>query len=238
MIEEVADLRQHSGVRCLPNDPNGMKDPKQTRDIRRAIPYMMEEGHRLKQLRNLRYGAFGVCTEMLRHVFALLDPSLLSDYDSVAGEVAQLRHLDDTKTRAPGSDPFILRSLLINLMTYEHRNTSDWRHGLVGQVAMGDYRGGDLLVRELGLRIESKPESLLLFRGRELRHATTEWTGRRFVVVSAVHESVKRWAFRRLGRPVPPDDVPGPEDDCFEVDQEDEVPENPSHADRGKRARG
>lgn len=183
---------------------------------------MVDEGHRLKQLEKLRYGPFRMCTEMLRQVFEVLDPSLLSDYDSVAKEVAKLPYLDDTKT-CDRDDPFILRSLLINLMTYEHRSTSAWHHGFVGQVIMGDYHGGDLLFRELGLRIESKPQSLQLFRGRELRHATTEWTGRRSVVVSTVHESVKRWAFRRLGRPVPPD-VPAL-DDCLDIDQEDVVPE-------------
>ncbi|KAK7756778.1 hypothetical protein SLS62_001221 [Diatrype stigma] len=220
------------GVRASPNDPNGMQNPKQTRDIRRAIPYMVGEGHRLKQLEKLRKGPFRLCTEMLRHVFKILDPSLLSDYDSVAKEVAKLPYLDETKT-LEHDDPFVLRSLLINLMTYEQRNTSDWHCGLTGQVVMGDFDGGDLLLRELGLRIEGKRQSLQLYRGRELRYATTEWTGRRFVLVSTVHEAVKRWAFRSMGRSVPPD-IP-PFDDCLDIDQEDVVPENRPRGTRRRR---
>lgn len=206
-----------------------MQDPKQTRDIRRAIPYMVDGGHRLQQFEKLRHGPFKLCTQMLRQLFADLDPSLLSDYESVAKEVAKLRHLDDTSTIGQ-DDPFVLRSLLINLMTYEKRYTSTWHRGLVGQVVMGDYHGGDILLRELGLQIESKPESLQLFRGRELRHATTAWNGRRFVVVHSVHEAVKRWAFRRLGRPIPPD-VSALDDD-LDIDQEDVVPETDPHGNR------
>lgn len=183
---------------------------------------MIEEAHKLKQFMNLRYGTFGACTEMLRHIFGLVDPELLDDYRSVAREVAKLRYLDKTETRTQ-DDPFILRALLINVLTNEHRDASDWHYGLAGLVPFGNFQGGDLLVRELGLQIESKSGCLQLLRGRELRHAITEWTGRRFVVVTTTHEPVKRWAFRRLDKPVP-ENVPVL-NDCLDMNQEDSVPE-------------
>ncbi|KAH8777452.1 hypothetical protein F5883DRAFT_350136, partial [Diaporthe sp. PMI_573] len=88
---------------------------------------------------------------------------------------------------------FVMRALLVNLMTYEHRDTGDWHHGYAFLIPVGDYSGGDLVLRELGLQVEAPPGCLQMFRGRELRHSITKWTGRRFVCVSVTHEAVRRW---------------------------------------------
>ncbi|RYP45525.1 hypothetical protein DL768_008160 [Monosporascus sp. mg162] len=63
---------------------------------------------------------------------------------------------------------------------------------------------GDLLLRELGLRIKSCRGCVQLIRGHEPWHPTTKRTGRWSVVVNATHEGVRRWARRQTGG----DDVP------------------------------
>ncbi|KAI1081669.1 hypothetical protein F5B20DRAFT_534916 [Whalleya microplaca] len=208
----------HFGTICSIGDPNGKKSPGVTRDSSRAI----ERAAVADQYAKLRHGAFRACTEMLNHVFRLLDPNLLEEYKKVGKELVKpwRSGLIDTGSQ---DETFLLRAVLINLMTDEHKDLSDWHYGLAGIIPIGSFEGGDLLTRELGLQTESKPGCLQLFRGRELRHSITKWTGRRFVVTSSTHEAVKRWAFRRMGQSVS-DDIPEV-NDCFDVDQEDIRPE-------------
>ncbi|KAI1338759.1 hypothetical protein F5Y15DRAFT_416531 [Xylariaceae sp. FL0016] len=213
----------HFGVRCAVGDPTGQDDPQSTKDSRKRIVYDNIE----KQLHTLRYSALGVCTELVAFFFGILDAKLLEDYRKVAAEVTKLgfrkfetRRVDET---------FTLQALLVNLMTYDHRDACDWHRGLVGLVAVGSYEGGDLLLRDLGLRLESSSGCVQLIRGRELRHSITKWTGRRFVVVNTVHEAVRQWAFRRRGE-VPRDpttttpfSAPCLDAECAEL--EDIIPE-------------
>ncbi|CAJ2511347.1 Uu.00g069720.m01.CDS01 [Anthostomella pinea] len=223
-----SDLRKaksgayHFGHRCGLIDPQGKHEPRLTRDLGSQFPEV-ETNTVMKHLYHLRYGALGACTEMIRLVFGLLDPNLLDDYTKVAKEVGGIVYQQPFVTRRE-NEVFCLRAILINLMTYEHVDRMDWHHGFAALVPMGDYQGGDLLTRELGLQIESRPGCLQLLRGRELRHSITKWTGRRFVVVSTTHNAVKRWAFARMGKDVP--DEPAEIDDCLDIGQEDVLPED------------
>ncbi|OTA90813.1 hypothetical protein M434DRAFT_397686, partial [Hypoxylon sp. CO27-5] len=170
---------------------------------------------------NLQLSAFGACTEVVRFFFALLDPRLLDEYVRVAKEIGRQRcAFFETRRR---DDPFVMRAALINLMTNEHKDQGDWHYGFAGLVSVGEFQGGDLLLRELGLRIVSPPGCVQLIRGRELRHSITRWSGRRFVVVSVTHEPVRRYALRKLGEDVP-SSTPTTQS-CLEANLEDELPE-------------
>ena len=175
----------------------------------------------------MNYSALGACTEISKFFFEILDPALLQKYIRVADEVAKLEYIP-FKTRRSG-EPFMMRALLVNLMTYEHRDTGDWHYGYAFLLPLGDYRGGDLVLRELGLQIEAPPGCLQMFRGRELRHSITKWTGRRFVCVNVTHEAVRRWALRSLGEDVtstPTSVAPSIMADCIDKEPEDIVPED------------
>lgn len=179
-----------------------------------------------EQLLKLRYSAFGACTELSRFFFQILEPELLKDYVRVADQAAKVEL--PFKTRRSG-EPFLMRALLVNLMTYEHQDTGDWYHGFAFLLPMGDFAGGDLVLRELGLQIEAPPGCLQMLRGRELRHSITKWTGRRFVCVNVTHEAVRRWALRSMGEEVtetPTSLAPSPMADCIDVEPEDVVPED------------
>ncbi|RYP13953.1 hypothetical protein DL767_010475 [Monosporascus sp. MG133] len=214
----------HFGGHCETGDPNGKKCPFPTRDS--TVRTMHGQSQVLPQLHKLRFSAFGACTELARFFFGLLDPELLRQYTRVAAEVGKLGFVPFETRRQ--EDPFVIRALLVNLMTNEHRDLSDWQRGFAALVPVGDFEGGDLVLRGLGLQIRSPPGCVQLIRGRELRHSITRWKGRRFVVVNATHDAVRKWALRRMGEDV--SDVPTPEasgDNCMveleDYRQEDQV---------------
>lgn len=77
---------------------------------------------------------------------------------SVVNEVRQANPERGFATRQEvGKEPFAMRALLVNLMTTEHNDVGDWQNGIVGLAMVGGYEGGDLLLRELCLRISSGP---------------------------------------------------------------------------------
>ncbi|KAK7728718.1 hypothetical protein SLS63_006579 [Diaporthe eres] len=215
------DPRQAKSV----GDPNGQKLPAPTKDLSGyRVP---EGGNALHQLKKLRYSAFGACTEISRFFFQVLDPDLLQKYIRVADEVAKLDYIQFQTRRS--NEPFLMRALLVNLMTYEHKDTGDWHHGYAFLLPVGDFTGGDLVLRELGLQIEAPSGCLQMFRGRELRHSITKWTGRRFVCVNVTHEAVHRWARRSMGEEVtgtPTSRAASIMADCIGVEPEDVVPED------------
>ncbi|RYO93573.1 hypothetical protein DL766_003945 [Monosporascus sp. MC13-8B] len=119
-------------------------------------------------LHKLRFSAFGACTELARFFFGLLDPELLRKYTRVAAEVSKLGFVPFETGRE--EDP-------------------DWQRAFAALVPVGDFEGGDLVLRELGLQIRSPPGCAQLIRGRELRHSITSWKERRFVVINTTHDA-------------------------------------------------
>ncbi|KAH9999724.1 hypothetical protein F4779DRAFT_635797, partial [Xylariaceae sp. FL0662B] len=210
----------HFGGHCEIGDPNGKKGVGPTKDSATRHGGAKQV---LQELPKFRYSALGACTEVISFLFDLVDPDLLAEYKAIAEQASQLGYIP-FQTRQQ-DDPFVLKAVLVNLMTNEHRDDSDCRYGLAGLAPLGDFQGGDLLLRELGLQIESKSGCVQLIRGRELRHSITKWTGRRFVVVSTNHEAVRRWARRRMGLNVN-DSVSSRVNSCFDVNQEDVLPED------------
>ncbi|RYP05202.1 hypothetical protein DL764_003982 [Monosporascus ibericus] len=173
----------------------------------------------LPQLHKLRFSALGACTELARFFFSLLDPELLRQYTRVTAKVGKLGFVPFETCRQ--EDPLVIRALLVNLITNGHRDLGDWQRGFAALVPVGDFEGGDLVLRELGLQICSPPGCVQLIRGRELRHSIMRWKGRRFVVANATHGAVRRWALRRIGKDVSEDPTSEASDDNCMVELED-----------------
>lgn len=55
---------------------------------------------------------------------------MLAEYLSVSNKLSDLDVPLNFETRRRGEDPFTLKALLINSMTYEHKDKSDWIGGL------------------------------------------------------------------------------------------------------------
>lgn len=189
----------HGGQGAMVGDPHGTKGTMSKPDFTTSIA---NYPHVLAQQEKLRYSAFGGCTEVLKFMFKIWDPALYDEYMAVSQEIAAKMNAEtggnDFETRRDG-DPFTMRALLINLLTTDHQDESDWQNGIAGLVAVGDYEGGDLLLREFGLQIEARPGAAQLFRGNEAYHSTSDWDGEsREAVVCVIPESVRRWAERRI----------------------------------------
>ncbi|KAI3393117.1 hypothetical protein diail_4716 [Diaporthe ilicicola] len=214
----------HIGARCEVGDPNGRNMPGPTKD--NAGKRVPDRGNVFHQFVKLRYSALGACTEISKFFFRALDPGLLQQYIRVADQVAKFGVPFETRR---SGEPFTMKALLVNLMTYEHKDTGDWHRGYAFLLPVGDFTGGDLVLRELGLQIEAPPGCLQMFRGRELRHSITTWTGRRFVCVNVTHEAVRRWALRSLGEDVTESRTTNATSvmaDCIDKEPEDVVPED------------
>ncbi|KAH9885744.1 hypothetical protein F4778DRAFT_774274 [Xylariomycetidae sp. FL2044] len=121
----------HFGARCPAGDPTGNQEPDLTKDSGKRV---WEDRGVRSQLKTLHFNALGACTELVTFFFDLLDHELLKEYQKVATEVATLDH-QPFATRHSG-DPFSMRALLINLMTHDHRDESDWKRGFAGLVAV------------------------------------------------------------------------------------------------------
>jgi hypothetical protein len=187
----------HFGCHFSTGDAHGEGDMSSKQDSGRRLEGA--SAHVLEQLEKLRYGAFGACTAVLSFCFNILDPELYAKYENVAREIEKSSNAEKAFKTCRGIDPWSIRAFLVNLMTTEHKDTSDWKFGFAGLVPVGEFTGGDLLLRELGLQIVARSGCVQLIRGRELRHSISEWEGRRFVVVCVTHDSVKQWGERGVG---------------------------------------
>jgi hypothetical protein len=182
----------HFGCHFRTGDPHGARPMTKKQDSGKRLEGA--SSHVLKQVDKLANSAFGACTEALSFLFKLLDSTLFAEYESVAHELEKSEHSGTTFRTRRSVDIFSIIAFLVNLKTTEHKDESDWKFGFAGLVPVGEYTGGDLLLRELGLRIRAPPGCLQLIRGRELRHSIADWEGRRFVVVAVTHDSVRQWA--------------------------------------------
>jgi len=149
--------------------------------------------HVLEQAANLRKSCFGACTELVSFFFEVLEPELFQKYQAVAQDLDRRGDPKVIFKTRPDIDPFSMRALLVNLDTTEHKDLSDWMKGFAGMVPVGNFVGGDLLLRDLGLQIVTPPGSAMLIRGRELTHAISKYTGNRFCVVHVVQDAIRRW---------------------------------------------
>jgi hypothetical protein len=157
--------------------------------------------HVIAQQEKFLHGALAIETAILKWIFHLLEPELCDRYKTISQELANFkasRGEQYLSTLRDEVDPFGMVAVLINAHTTDHTDQSDWKRGFAGLVALGEYEGGDLLLRELGLLIEAKSSTAQLMRGRELRHSISEYTGSRFCLVCVTPEGIRVWAEERI----------------------------------------
>ena len=194
-LREAKSGVYHIGGHCMTGDSGGnLKGVMGTLDTAPTRIHVKNWPQLVGQQEIFQYSVLGACTAVLTFFFKIPDPTLFAEYEKVAAEV---RKTDvNWQTRHDESDPFIMNAVLINLMTTDHKDKSDWTFGFAALLPVGNFTGGDLLFRELGLRIESPPGCAEFMRGREFSHSITKWSGRRSVVVCVTHEAVRKWAQR------------------------------------------
>jgi len=158
--------------------------------------------HVRKQYRNVRKSCIGACKEILSFLFEHLEPELFKEYLKVAQELEKRGDPSIMLKTRPYTEIWSLVAVLVDVHTTEHQDVSDWQYSFAGLIPMGDFEGGDLLLREFGLQIVAPAGCAQLIRGREARHSITEYTGHRIVTVNVTHQASKMWAERGEEKPV------------------------------------
>jgi hypothetical protein len=93
------------------------------------------------------------------------------------------------------------REVLWNVRSGEHTDRQDPPFGWAILCAFGDYKGGYVYLRNLGLRIRLEPGDIVFIRGRVLRHKIEEWSGgQRISIPHFTHTSIWKMVKELEGR--------------------------------------
>ncbi|KAI5920650.1 hypothetical protein F4810DRAFT_723205 [Camillea tinctor] len=123
----------------------------------------------------------GKATQTIRLLVKNLDPE---HYEECVKVIQQLP--DEERIHTDPEDFLGLFALGVNGYTQRHRDTSD-------------VKGGNLCIPQLGVKVPYRPGACAVIRGDKLEHLVTDYTPPRYFLIGTNHESVKRWAFRKMG---------------------------------------
>ncbi|KAH0611014.1 uncharacterized protein H6S33_011441 [Morchella sextelata] len=93
---------------------------------------------------------------------------------------------------------FSLRTCTVNIPFEPKFDGGDIKVGWAVMVPMGDFRGGDLCIKEMNRRFVYKPGGVCLIRHGRLDFFTANSKGSRYCMVSTVQETLKGEYFDRL----------------------------------------
>lgn len=71
-----------------------------------------------------------------------------------------------------------------------HKDKKDFRHGLCWIVPFGQFKGGELFFRELGITVHMRPGVVLAFKSYELMHEVNAYKGWRYSLVLYQHQNM------------------------------------------------
>ncbi|OIW34298.1 hypothetical protein CONLIGDRAFT_688047 [Coniochaeta ligniaria NRRL 30616] len=173
----------HYGCWAAQGDPHG-RYIKRTRDCV-AFPRKCDNPPLL--LPKFSRAALGKAAAMIRFLVKPLDQSYYKDCTDI------LANTDESvKLLTDDPEPFIsLFAFGVNGYTQRHRDKND----VAG--------GGSLCIPQLNLKVAYQPGACALIRGTALEHLVADYSGPRFFLIGTNHESVKRCAWRKLGRLAP-----------------------------------
>jgi hypothetical protein len=89
-------------------------------------------------------------------------------------------------------DPLLFegREFLFNSKSGVHRDSLDPQLGWVALVALGSFKGGDVWLPQLGIKVRLEPGDMVLLRGRVVKHGFEAHTGgQRICVPHFTHTS-------------------------------------------------
>jgi hypothetical protein len=90
-------------------------------------------------------------------------------------------------------DPLVVegREALFNRESPEHTDSSDPPWSLAVLVALGNFRGGDVNMKQLGLTVRMEPGDVVVLRGRVIKHGILAWVGgQRICIPHFTHTSL------------------------------------------------
>ncbi|KAK8078513.1 hypothetical protein PG996_004683 [Apiospora saccharicola] len=140
-------------------------------------------------------------SEVIRFLMQSLDPEY---YEQCQNIYRQLPKEEAIKTT---EDDFLSMFVLgINAHTQRHRDPSDIRGGYAGLFTVGEYQGeqqsmiqrGNLCIPQLAFKVPYRPGACALVRSDRMEHLVADYTGLRYSVAGTNHESVKKYAMRKM----------------------------------------
>ena len=132
-------------------------------------------------------------------LFGATNKSLRDEYKSVH---AKIHPASTDFTRTTNNELFALRVLIVNMLTEEHVDGSDWTKGMAWLAVFGNFVGADTCLKKLGIRVPFPAGSIQGMMGAEIPHFTTLWegpqavNGERCVYVHTFHQKVKELALK------------------------------------------
>ncbi|KAI0010968.1 hypothetical protein F4779DRAFT_575387, partial [Xylariaceae sp. FL0662B] len=140
----------------------------------------------------------GKTTCLLGFLMRNLDPNHYQDCRDIVENLP-----DYFRMRTDEEDFISLFVLGVNGYTQRHSDINDIAGGMAGLVTLGDYKGGNMCLPQLGLKIPYAPGTCAVIAGDVLDHLITDYSGTRFFLIGTNHESTKRHIWRKTGRSTP-----------------------------------
>ncbi|KAK6856510.1 hypothetical protein PG995_006697 [Apiospora arundinis] len=120
------------------------------RDTRTGAPSKLIEAWE-NEFPKLKKGVYGIATKQLRESLSKWDPQLYQESIEIHQSFPGSWRVDSI---ADGQDPYAFVAQLVDPLTEGHRDISDLKYGLAGLMTFGGFKeGGDLVLKELGVRI-------------------------------------------------------------------------------------
>ncbi|RYP77973.1 hypothetical protein DL771_000832 [Monosporascus sp. 5C6A] len=148
---------------------------------------------------DFKKGALGITSDVARFLLAAIEPKYYQEC------IEYFQALPKPKRMAVSSPNWATLIVLgIRSFTERHKDTADVKFGLATIVALGEYSGGDLCFPQTGLALAYQPGCCVMFRGAEMEHFVSEWTGNRIFMAFTNHQAVRNWINRQaLGVALP-----------------------------------
>jgi len=153
-----------------------------------------------QSLNFLRSEAIMEMSEFLSIVFAGVDPPKWRAYRDVYNEVASHPNFSILNIWNPNKlQAFVGHYILINMLTTLHCDTNDLEDGWAVMIVLGVFKGGELVLPDLGISLPYRPGDVVFLRSKALYHFIKKFKGiERYVIVLSTPASVFKWAEARM----------------------------------------
>ncbi|KAI9886450.1 MAG: hypothetical protein M1823_001768 [Watsoniomyces obsoletus] len=136
------------------------------------------------------YKATAPLTQTIGILFQAIDPVTYKRYQTNFQTMSRYSAL--SSLHYSSRDCFLGRVLLRNLVAEPHKDALDTRTGWVAICCFGNFTGGDLVVPDLGVRLQLRPGGVVFLRSALFVHFLTDFKGERTSMVFFSHESLNK----------------------------------------------
>ncbi|KIM55522.1 hypothetical protein SCLCIDRAFT_134483, partial [Scleroderma citrinum Foug A] len=153
-------------------------------NVSQMLPYTANDMAEYGQLFDNLVGAFQEVFLWIEDVFRV---HLSADYEDLARIVESL-------PGNIGSQVMPFASLVMNLNVWTEAHRDKWDKSLCLVLAIGDFSGGALVLKEQGLVFELRNGNFAVFCSSESTHFNLDFTGRRASFVMQTDIELDKWA--------------------------------------------